>query len=487
MKKNAVIISLVALVFFFIILRWNSVNAPLIRDEGEYAYAAQLLLKGNLPYVEAFIQKPPLIIYSYAVAQILHLGIYWGPRVLADLCLILATLLLGHVVKRDFGTRAGLIAMWLFTIMVFQAGFEQFTANVEMFLVLPLMGVVALYQTKKDRGCGLVAGFLTAAAVLYKPTALLPLIFLLGVWLYEKRTYRLVVEIILGGLLGIVLSLGYFWWRGGLSSLLTAVITYNQQYVLAGAGGLAGFWQYFLQTAAAWWPVVLLLIWYLYARPQRWWFYLGLFVTAVIGTGGGLYSHYFIPATLFLAAITAIAIETLSVKLAQDFQIKIFKLGLAITAIVLLVIAWPAKDWVFLSPAEFSAKKYSNTPFAASPQVAAQVAALTAPSDFVLVAGSEPQILYYANRLSSTRFITFYPLFISTPLASVFQAEAKGEIEARPPKLIVFSNSNSSWLLNQNSPRLLSEYLDRLLSSKYQLLSDSEANQGGLLIFKKID
>ena len=31
-------------------LRWNSLDAPLVRDEGEYAYAAQLLGHDLLPY-----------------------------------------------------------------------------------------------------------------------------------------------------------------------------------------------------------------------------------------------------------------------------------------------------------------------------------------------------------------------------------------------------------------------------------------------------
>jgi len=486
MKKILVIISLVGLAGFFIILHWNSVNAPLIRDEGEYAYAAQLLLKGGLPYTEAFIQKPPLIIYSYALTQIFHLGIFWGPRILAYLFLIITTLLLGVLVRRDFGGRAGIIAMWLFTIMVFQAGFEQFTANVEMFLILPFMGAVVLSQSEKSKSLGLAMGFLASLAMLYKPTVLLPLMFLLGAYFWERRDYRWLMAIILGGLSGFALSLGYFWWHDGLGKLLMAVIIYNQQYALAGAGGLMGFWRYFSQTAVAWWPVALLFIWYLYRRPRRWWFYLGLFIAAVIGTGGGLYSHYFITATLFLAAITAIAIETLAVRLSPYFFKDAFKLSIIITAFVLIVVAWPAKDWVFLSPAEFSARKYINTPFSASPKIAVQVAALTSPDDFVLVAGSEPQILYYANRTSPTRFITFYPLFIPTPLASAFQAEAQAEIRAHPPEIIVFSDNNSSWLLNQDSPKEFLKYLEGLLSSQYQLLPSDGRNPSGLLVFEKI-
>ena len=36
-------LSFFCLAVLFVFLRWNSFNAPLTRDEGEYAYTAQLL------------------------------------------------------------------------------------------------------------------------------------------------------------------------------------------------------------------------------------------------------------------------------------------------------------------------------------------------------------------------------------------------------------------------------------------------------------
>ncbi len=37
------------------------------------------------PYEHAFIQKPPMIIYSYALAHFLLPHIFWAPRLLAYL------------------------------------------------------------------------------------------------------------------------------------------------------------------------------------------------------------------------------------------------------------------------------------------------------------------------------------------------------------------------------------------------------------------
>jgi len=47
--KPALWLGVLGLAILFVLLRWNNFNAPLIRDEGEYAYAAQLLLNSKLP------------------------------------------------------------------------------------------------------------------------------------------------------------------------------------------------------------------------------------------------------------------------------------------------------------------------------------------------------------------------------------------------------------------------------------------------------
>src|SRR5580698_5045456 len=72
----------------FIFLRWNNFNAPFIRDEGECDYAARLLIQGVAPYQHAFIQKPPGVIYSYALAELVLPQYFWSPRLLAYLYVI---------------------------------------------------------------------------------------------------------------------------------------------------------------------------------------------------------------------------------------------------------------------------------------------------------------------------------------------------------------------------------------------------------------
>src|SRR2546423_10451642 len=67
-----------------LLLRWPLASIPLERDEGEYAYIAQRWLRGDVPYRDAFDQKPPGAFAAYAVTFGLlgeSIGaIHWGTQ-----------------------------------------------------------------------------------------------------------------------------------------------------------------------------------------------------------------------------------------------------------------------------------------------------------------------------------------------------------------------------------------------------------------------
>src|SRR5262245_612625 len=69
-------LSVCGICVLFVALRWNTFDAPLVRDEGEYAYAGQLLRHGVLPYAGSFLQKPPMVAYSYALAGAIAPKVY---------------------------------------------------------------------------------------------------------------------------------------------------------------------------------------------------------------------------------------------------------------------------------------------------------------------------------------------------------------------------------------------------------------------------
>src|SRR5580692_4319401 len=182
------------LAVLFVALRWNNFNAPLIRDEGEYAYAAQLLIRGVAPYQHAFIQKPPGIVYSYALANLFLPQYFWSPRLLAYLFVALATALLAFIASLEFGKGFALPVMWLMTPMILLPAIDQYDVNTEMFMMLPLLATVAVYcysrRQGNKKGHWFAAGFLAAVTLLYKYTAAPILAFVFIVWIGEMCVSR---------------------------------------------------------------------------------------------------------------------------------------------------------------------------------------------------------------------------------------------------------------------------------------------------------
>ena len=475
-----------------LILRWNSLGIPLIRDEGEYAYSAWLLLKGISPYLNSFLQKPPLIIYSYALPQLFGFTAPWAFRFLAYLFVSGATFLTGLIVKKEFGTRAGIYAMLLLTPMVLLPNLEQFTANTEMFLLLPLMTVCYIYVLKKENisfGSGFWAGFFGGIALLYKPTVAPILIFLFIVWLveiYKKNpsfynSIKVLGIYFLGAIVSAFLSLGYFWHQDHLHSLLN-ILQFDSYYATTVGGGFTATFSYLSNFFIHWWFLWILLGFFIYFHPRRWWFYIGLFLASLLSSFGSYYGHYYILMMPFFAIICASALNILEKKIITKYKISGRILDFIIPAFILIFLLWSLKGWLTLSPEQFASQKLSGNPFIEAMAVAKSIDNLTEPADKILVAGSEPEILYYAKRQSATRFVIFYPLMLPTPLAEGYQNEAIAEIKKTSPKLIILVNSQYSWLINKDSPPMLLDYLNTTLKNNYHLLQtipsniESEAN-----------
>ena len=73
-RFNSSVIALLLITIFFSVIRWRLASTPLERDEGEYAYAGQLILKGIPPYEFAYSMKLPGTYAAYAAIMAVLLG-----------------------------------------------------------------------------------------------------------------------------------------------------------------------------------------------------------------------------------------------------------------------------------------------------------------------------------------------------------------------------------------------------------------------------
>jgi hypothetical protein len=468
------------LALLFVLLRWNNFNIPLTRDEGEYGYAAQLLLSGRLPYEDSFLQKPPMVAYSYALAGVLAPRAYWFPRVLAALCAALATALLGYSARREFGPGVALPAMWLLTPMLLQPRIGQFSANTETFELLPLMGVVAVYvhsrhaNSSGGRGPWLAVGGLATLAVCYKYTVLPLLLLVFAVWTIEEwrgKGFRTAAArcllALLAGTLTAAAVLGVFLAHDGGKKLWECTVVFNRAYVATSHFGLHGLWGVLQRFLRFWWILFIVPWCLLFGREPRVWFWAALFFMAWLAAAGSALGHYYTAVMPFWALLTAVALRRLAGWLRAKFRFDLP--ACALTAIVVGLVLWSDVPTMIRTPTQVAEQKLGPYgTFIGAPEVAGNLARLVPPNEYVYVAGSEPQILCYARRFSSTRFDIAYPLTLPTPLAGKYQAEAMADLRRRPPAAIVLAQSGSTWLRRPDTPPEFFQFLGALLDEQYE-------------------
>ncbi|HZV80673.1 MAG TPA: hypothetical protein VFF53_00740, partial [Geobacteraceae bacterium] len=111
----------------------------------------------------------------------------------------------------------------------------------------------------------------------------------------------------------------------------------------------------------------------------------------------------------------------------------------------------------------------TTKPFAESVGVARYVRENTGTKDRILVLGSEPQIYFYAQRLSATGHIYMYPLMEEQPYAETMQAEMLRDMAENRPRYIILVDDLSSWLSVSKSGGLFRQRLNEFVRSGYEL------------------
>lgn len=467
----------------FVALRWNNFNAPLINDEGEIDYSARLLVQGIAPYQHAFIQKPPGAIYCYALGNLLLPDDFWAPRLVACVFVALATVLLGLIASWEFGEEFALPAMWLMTPMVLLPGVQEFSCNPEMFLLLPLLATLAVYGHSRRHGNQnrhwFAAGFLAVTTLVCKYTVLPILAFMFIIWLFELHRSGLRGLAILkapgcgaiGGVLALALELGFYPAHHALGSVWECTVLFNRYYVAGSGIFKAGFlWSNLAAYGRDWW-ILFLLPCAIFLRPQpRAWFWAGVLICALLATSASGYPQYYVPLMPFWALMAALGIPALASRISAWMAKPARWLPALITAATVILIVRSDAPWMLCSPRRFVQAANEGYPFTEALLVADKVSRMTTPNDFIYVAGSEPEIYCYAQRFSPTRFITSYPLMIPTPLAAGYQREAIQELEARPPRVIVFVSSGASWIRHATSPPEFFAFLNDFLRKHYEIV-----------------
>ena len=124
------------------LIRLRVASVPLERDEGEYAYAGQLILQGVPPYQLVYNMKFPGTYYAYSLILALFGQTPWGIHVGLLLVNAATTLLLFFLARRVTGERVALVAAAAFSVLSLDRWIMGVFAHATHFVILDRKSVV---------------------------------------------------------------------------------------------------------------------------------------------------------------------------------------------------------------------------------------------------------------------------------------------------------------------------------------------------------
>ena len=295
-------------------------NMPLERDEGEYAYAGQLLLQDVSPYKAAYnvTLKLPGTCVAYALimmvfgqtAAALHAGVILVNLATAVLVFVMA--------RRIYGDGSGVVAASTYALLSIVPETYGLAAHATHFVMLPALAGIVLLQKLDDRTSAariFYAGLFIGVAVVMKQTGAAFGFFAVGWILWceissdHKQWPRMAVRLawlVLGGLLPIILMCLIIIRAGDFHQFWLWTFVYAREHasVLPFALGmttLAGVVIALLKGAPGLWGLAVLGLVLLFCAPslRRWRaFVIGFAVFSCVAVWPGWRGHYFIDVTL---------------------------------------------------------------------------------------------------------------------------------------------------------------------------------------------
>jgi hypothetical protein len=477
-------------------IRIRLLGIPLERDEGEYAYAGQLILQGIPPYKLAYNMKFPGTYAAYAVIMsifgqtihAIHLGL-----LLVNVATIALIFLVG---RRLINTMAGVTAAASYAVLSVSPSVLGLAAHATNFVVLPVLGGILLLL-KEQRVTApeasqtnqlvrlFASGLLFGIGALMKQPGLLFIPFgaIYIVWndlnrrlSLNKMLLQILIFVTAGavplGVTSLILwhagvfdkfcfwTINYAWQYGSLVPVSQApqiflpsanevVLTGWPVWILAGIGVLTGLWDQ--RTRAS----ILFLIGFLF------------FSALAVCPGFYFRTHYFILVLPAVSLLAGVAISKLT-EILEGRLILIRLVPVLLFAVALSVpILLDKKIFFEVSPNQACGLIYPDNPFLESVRIGTYVREHTEPGDTIAVLGSEPEIYFYSHRHSATGYIYTYGLMESQKYAQQMQQEMIREIEGARPKYLVSITMVYSWLRRPDSAEAIFNWANEYMAQNY--------------------
>jgi len=488
-------------------VRLRLLSMPLERDEGEYAYAGQLILRGIPPYERLYNMKWPGTYYSYALCEGVFGQTIEGIRLGVMLVNVAQIVLLFLIARQLFDAWSAVAAAGAFAVLSISPSTLAFAGHASHFVVLAALAAIFCLQqaiARQRTALYFVAGFFAGLAPIMKQPGIVFTVFVAAFCAWtELRGGRDARRILTRGsalLAGIatpaILMLASLWASSTLSPFWLWTVSYARHYgTPVSWSELPGF---FLRSAAEimgyeWllWVVAGLGLIVMPLNPRTRataGFLLGLLLFSIAGVFPGTVfrPHYFILVLPAAALLAAAAVFTVFRRLQSTFPRGAVAISACLVAVPAFLAIWGQRDFYLeMTPNEACRSVYRMNPFVESLKAAAYIQERSRPDDTIAVLGSEPEIYFYSRRLSATGHIYTYAMVEGQQYAHPFQLQMIREIEAARPKFVVFVQVANSWLASPNSDPTLMKWFGRYREQNLKIVHEIRIDaKSRLLIYE---
>jgi 4-amino-4-deoxy-L-arabinose transferase-like glycosyltransferase len=471
---------------------------PLERDEGEYAYAGQLMLEGEPPYKLIYNMKMPGIYAAYALIMAVFGQSTTGIR-LGFMLVNFGAIVLMYFVGRRFLDRAGAVAASAaYALLSVSPHVQGLNAHATHFVVLAALGAILVLLRAQERGgrAGFFwSGALFGVAFLMKQPGGAFVLFGFSVifwaaWRRQPRdwkTDRLRLAVYGAGVAAPIVLTGLILWRAGVWDKFwwwTVVYARVHATALTWADGklrLANFFTDWSRDTLFWALALAGLFCVLMGKGHAdgKFFLLSLLScsAAAVCPTFNFTNHYFV---LMLPVVALLAASSFT---AAAAWLAVHPLALARWAPwILFGLVWAGVAWsnlgafILWGPREIAGRIYFINDFQVYPVIADYLKSHSPPAAKLAVIGSEPELLFYAQRRSVTGYIYMYDLVADQPFRERMQHEMISEVEQGRPDFVVFVNLAFSW--TPSSPECLQPIQDWLTH-----YTESQYDPYGLVTF----
>jgi hypothetical protein len=485
-------------------LRLAVVDVPLERDEGEFAYMGQLILRGETPYLAAANMKLPGVYYAYAAI----LGVLGETPAAIRIGLLvvnlLAILLIYHLGATLLDEVAGAAAAVAYAVLSLDPSVLGFTAKGEHFVVPPLLGGMLLLARSSPPRAGstlALAGLLFGLAIVMKQHAVV--LFVFGVFWVASTAWRISWRA--AAREGIVLAGASLAPFGAVCAFMAATgaftpfwfwtVRYAREYAALVPPALARveFRRHVVEITTASAP-----LWTLVAvgvtalgwdgpTRRRAPLLAGFAAASLLATVPGLRfsEHYFILTLPAASLLVGAAVSSLARRAAASgpAMAALVAGGVPLLAAAASLVPEPAT--LFRQPPAAVARAvYGNNPFPEAVEIARYLEAHTTPEEPVAVIGSEPEIYFLAHRRAAVSYMYVYPLMEPQPFAQRMQDEMIEQLARSRPRFLVLVNVAASWSRRPDSSHALLDWVERTVNTEYRLVGLVDIMPDGETIYR---